>query len=691
MAWTFGRADDGPHEAEDSFAEQRERMVRTQLESRGIRDPRVLAAFRRVPREEFVPVHLKEFAYRDSPLPIEERQTISQPFIVALTCEALELAPDDRVLEIGTGSGYAAAVLAQVASEVYTVERHGPLAQTAHGRLERLGYDNVYVLHGDGTQGWEEHAPYDAIAVAAGGPRPPRPLLEQLAPGGRLVIPVGETPRLQKLVRIRRTPDGFTEEDLGDVAFVPLIGAEGWGDDSAHGPAAQPAEPAAPAASEEPTWARLSAPELIGACAEPFETVDDADLAPLLERIGDARVVCLGEATHGTAEFYDFRARLTLKLVETKGFSIVAAEADWPDAAHLDHFARHLPGELPPGRPFTRFPTWMWRNHEVLRFVRELRERNARVEDFEQRAGFYGLDLYSLYSSIRAVLEYLESVDPQSARVARERYGCLTPWEGDPATYGRAAVSGRYRECEQEVIANLKDLLRKRLQYASQDGHRFFDAVQNARLVANAESYYRVMYYGSRESWNLRDRHMFGTLQALLEARGPGSKAVVWAHNSHLGDASATEMGSRGEINVGYLCREHFGKQAYLLGFGTDHGTVAAASHWDGPMEIKDVRPSHSRSYERLAHDTGLPAFLLPLRSPRHPKLREELSTERLERAIGVIYRPESELASHYFRANLPRQFDEWVWFDESSAVDALRPESVLAEGEVPETFPFGV
>ena len=286
MAWTFGRADDGPHETEDSFAEQRERMVRTQLESRGIRDPRVLAAFRRVPREEFVPVHLKEFAYRDSPLPIEERQTISQPFVVALTCEALELAPDDRVLEVGTGSGYAAAVLAHVASAVYTVERHGPLAQTAHDRLERLGYDNVYVLHGDGTQGWEEHAPYDAIAVAAGGPEPPRSLLTQLAPGGRLVIPVGETPRLQKLVRIRRTPDGFETEDLGDVAFVPLIGAEGWKDDSGRRPAAQPAEPAAPAepaTSEEPTGARLSGPELIGACAEPFETVDDADLAPLLD------------------------------------------------------------------------------------------------------------------------------------------------------------------------------------------------------------------------------------------------------------------------------------------------------------------------------------------------------------------------------------------------------------------------
>jgi protein-L-isoaspartate(D-aspartate) O-methyltransferase len=310
----------------------------------------------------------------------------------------------------------------------------------------------------------------------------------------------------------------------------------------------------------------------------------------------------------------------------------------------------------------------MWRNREVDHHVQWLREWNRDLPE-EERARFYGLDLYSLHSSIERVLRYLEDVDPDAARVARRRYGCLSPWESDPTIYGRMVLSGRYRACESEVVAMLADLLSRRLEYISRDGTRFLDAVQNARLVANAEQYYRAMYYGGRESWNLRDTHMFDTLRLLLDYHGPDSRAVVWAHNSHVGDASATEMGSRGELNIGQLSREAFRERSFHVGFGTHAGTVAAASDWGGPVEIKDVRPSHERSYERVCHDTDVEAFFLHLREPGREALREELLEPRLERAIGVIYRPETELESHYFQAVLPLQFDEWIWFDRSTAV----------------------
>jgi protein-L-isoaspartate(D-aspartate) O-methyltransferase len=660
----------------DGREAERSRMVRGQVESRGIRDPGVIRAMTEVPREAFLPPDQSEYAYRDTPLPIAEGQTISQPYIVALMTAALEIGPPDRVLEIGTGSGYAAAVLSRIAAEVYTVERHGPLAEGARHALESLGYDNVHVLHGDGTMGWPEHAPYDGIVVAAGGPEVPPALVDQLAVGGRLVIPVGPTPRLQELVRVTRVSETeFAREELGGVRFVPLVGEAGW--EERGGVLTRPGR------GSSAGGARTAVRE----AAEPFGDIESAELGPLLERIGDARVVLLGEASHGTSEFYRMRARITRELIERHGFRIVAVEADWPDAARIDHYVRHAPPV--PGRPaFTRFPTWMWRNREVDEFVAWLRGRNRDLPD-ERRTGFYGLDLYSLHSSIARVLSYLDEVDPDAARVARERYACLSPWESDPAVYGRMVLSGRYRACESEVVAMLRDLLSRRLEYLSRNGTRFLDAVQNARLVANAELYYRAMYYGGRESWNLRDTHMFDTLRLLLGHHGPDSRAVVWAHNSHLGDASATEMGSRGELNVGQLCREAFGGKSFHVGFGTHTGTVAAASDWDGPMEIKDVRPSHERSYERVCHESGVEAFLLHLREPRREAVRAELMEPRLERAIGVIYRPESELASHYFQAVLPLQFDEWIWFNRSEAVTPLAA-AVVAEG-LPDTYPFGL
>jgi protein-L-isoaspartate(D-aspartate) O-methyltransferase len=431
-----------------------------------------------------------------------------------------------------------------------------------------------------------------------------------------------------------------------------------------------------------------SVARLLRETAEPLSSIADSDLGALLERIGGARVVLLGEATHGSAEFYRMRARITRELIERKGFSLVAVEADWPDAAWVDRYIGHAAAPPPGGPPFARFPQWMWRNAEVAEFVEWLREHNAANHEREARVGFYGLDLYSMYGSIGVVVDYLDRVDPAAARLARARYGCLTPWSESPAAYGRAATSGRARGCESEVVAVLVDMVARRLQYAQMDGRHFFDAAQNARLIANAERYYRVMYHGSVASWNLRDQHMFDTLSALLAFHGPESRAVVWAHNSHIGDAAATEMGARGEHNIGRLCRRAFGAGAYLVGFGTDHGAVAAAADWDEPMEVMAVRPSHSESYERVCHESGVPAFLLGLAQPARAEVREELVVPRLERAIGVVYRPETEMASHYFTASLPRQFDEYVWFDRTEAVTPLR--GPAAPG-LPETYPFGL
>jgi protein-L-isoaspartate(D-aspartate) O-methyltransferase len=653
-------------------------MVKVQIAGRGVRDQDVLDAMRRVPREAFVDSGYGEFAYEDNPLPIGEGQTISQPYIVALMIEAAELHRSDRVLEVGAGSGYAAAVMSRIAAKVYAIERHAPLGEAARRRIEKLGYDNIELRIDDGTRGWPDAAPFDAILVAASGPDVPRALKEQLAIGGRLIIPVGEQHFGQSLRQItRKSETEYDEESLGGVAFVPLIGEQGWTEDGRRS-----------ASNHVPGQTRgRTLPEMIAGAAEVLPEIDDPSFARLFDRYAERRVILLGEASHGTSEFYRARAAITRRLIEEHGFTIVAVEADWPDAAAVNQFVRHHPARGAAEPPFQRFPTWMWRNTDVSGFADWLRAHNESLQN-EARTGFYGLDLYNMSGSIAAVLEYLDKVDPEAAAVARERYGCLTPWQRDPATYGRAVLSAGYRKCEQVVVEQCRELLRKRLEYAQQDGERFLDATQNARLIASAERYYRIMYYGGAESWNLRDTHMFETLEALLQARGPRSKAIVWAHNSHIGDARYTEMGSaRDELNIGQLCRERFGDDAALIGFGTHTGTVAAASHWGADMEIKRVRPSHRDSYERLCHDAGKPRFLLDL--GRDEAVRRALLEARLERFIGVIYLPETELASHYSQACLPRQFDAFVWFDETRAVTPLGPEH--ARPGAPETYPFGL
>jgi len=426
-------------------------------------------------------------------------------------------------------------------------------------------------------------------------------------------------------------------------------------------------------------------PGLMAARCEPFASVSSADLAPLLRRIGDAKVVLIGEATHGTSEFYRMRARITRELIEHHGFRCVAAEADWPDAARIDRYVRHRPDPADGQWPaFARFPSWMWRNVEVAEFVDWLHEWNRDLPA-DRRTGFFGIDIYSLYRSIASVLEYLDRADPELAHAARARYACLDPWAGEPAEYGLAALT-RGEGCEAAVLANLHDLLQARLSPPPDDGDSFLDAVQNARVVANAERYYRVMYRGSRESWNLRDTHMFETLQTLRRFHDD-ARVVVWAHNSHVGDAGATEMGEGGEINIGSLSRGHWGADAYLIGFGTDHGTVAAATDWDGPREIKKVRPARDDSYEGAMRESGVAHFLLPLRDGDRA-LRGALQQRRLQRAIGVIYRPETERASHYFGAMLAQQFDEYIWIGATSAVTELEGPHLAG---APDLYPFAV
>ena len=423
--------------------------------------------------------------------------------------------------------------------------------------------------------------------------------------------------------------------------------------------------------------------------AEPLPSPDSQEaFGGFFDRFGDAQIVLLGEATHGTSEFYKARAAITRRLIEHHGFTVVAVEADWPDAARIDGYVRHHAPRPRRGESFVRFPTWMWRNAEVLAFADWLRGYNEGMPDVA-KASFHGLDVYSLTESIHAVLEYLDKVDPDEAAMARWRYGCLTPWQDDPARYGRAVVTGAHEGCEDGVSAQLAKLLRMRLDTMQEDGAAWFDAAQNARIVREAERYYRAIYQGAAASWNLRDRHMFNTLEAVIAHRGAGTKAVVWAHNSHIGDASATAMGWNGEFNIGQLCRVSYGSDAVLIGFGTDTGTVAAASDWGADMHIKTVRPARLDSWEHAFRRTGLARSLTDWRGRDKQQLAEALREETLlERAIGVIYRPETELSSHYFEAVMADQFDAWVWFEQTTAVTPLGHEKPQG---APETYPFGL
>lgn len=424
----------------------------------------------------------------------------------------------------------------------------------------------------------------------------------------------------------------------------------------------------------------------------------EGDFLPLIERIGEARFVLIGEASHGAHEFYRARAEITQRLIDYKGFNFVTAEADWPDAYRVNRFVRGH-GKDPDAKSalldFQRFPSWMWRNQDVVEFVTWLREHNQQIADPSKRVGFYGLDLYSLHASIEAVLNYLDKVDPSAAKEARRRYSCFDHAIEDAQEYGYKTHFGMSESCEREVLKQLIDLRQHAGEFMSRDGwvarDEFFFAEHNARVVKNAERYYREMYSGQINTWNLRDTHMADTLDALVAHHGSNTKAVIWAHNSHLGDARATQMGDWGEINVGQLIRERHPLQSYLIGFSTYEGTVTAASEWGGEAERMRVRPGLRDSYEEFFHGLSQQtAKNLWLDLNDHDVIAA-LPDELIQRNIGVIYLPETERQSHYFRARLDVQFDALIHFDHTRALEPLERISIWEAGEAPETYPFAV
>jgi erythromycin esterase-like protein/predicted phosphoribosyltransferase len=436
------------------------------------------------------------------------------------------------------------------------------------------------------------------------------------------------------------------------------------------------------------------------------EAVPVADGVPpddaLLDMVGDAHVVLLGEASHGTHEFYAARAAITRRLIEEKGFRAVAVEGDWPDAYRVNRFVRGHGGDATAEealRGFDRFPTWMWRNTEVLDFVGWLRERNDRLGGASDgKVGFYGLDLYSLYRSIHEVVDYLQRVDPAAAARARERYACFDQYRGgDGQEYGFTAAFGAGKECERQVVEQLVDLQRHALQYARRDGllaeDDLFYAQQNALTVRDAERYYRGMFGPGSSAWNLRDRHMVDTLRALAEHLRRGQpqppRIVVWAHNSHLGDARATEMAERGELNVGQLVRQEYADDCRLIGFTTYTGTVTAADDWGGPAGRKRVRPALPESVEDVLHRSGQKTLMLPF--GRAPRTAQLLRKARLQRAIGVVYRPGTERWSHYFHARVADQFDALIHIDDTRALEPLERTAGWERGEPAETYPSGL
>ncbi|KAI1498003.1 putative erythromycin esterase [Biscogniauxia marginata] len=420
--------------------------------------------------------------------------------------------------------------------------------------------------------------------------------------------------------------------------------------------------------------------------AKELPPIESSSFGASFDTFGSSRLVLIGDGSHGTSEFYRARAQITKRLITEHGFNIVAIEADWPDARAIDHYTRQHPNlsKAVPIRLFDHFPIWVWRNTEVKDFVDWLREHNEALP-MDQRTSFNGLDVYSMGASVRAVIDYLERVDKSMASTARQRYGCLDPWLDNPTEYGRISFCAQTSHCEPAVVMMLQQLLDSRLRLAShpENDESFMDAEMNARVVRDAEEYFRAMFSNAGNPENLRDAHMLTALSRLLKMK-PGSKAVVWAHNSHLGDARGSKKGVRGgDINLGQLCREKYPGEVSIIGCGTHTGTVAAAEEWYQPMRVMDINPSHPSSYERVMHKTGIPRFVIDLRGTR--------TVPRLQRFIGVIYKPYAERSSHYIQTVLSEQYDAFVWFDNSSAIHAFetaQPKKPLSDGE---TYPFGL
>lgn len=578
----------------------------------------------------------------------------------------VEVLSDDLIRDIGIP---AAAVQQIAVREQMELDRRDTLYRQGRARPVIRGQQVIVVDDGLATG-----SSMQAAVIA----------LRRLEPARIVVaVPVGAKDTCERLARIAdevvcvSTPEPFQAVGLWYQQFAQTT------DDEVRRLLARPFEPRDPVLAVQSHAVRL--------------TGSARDYDALIDAIGGARIVMIGEATHGTHEFYRERALITRRLIEDKGFNAVAVEADWPDAYRVNRYVRGESDDEDAAESlgdFGRFPTWMWRNAEVLDFIGWLRASND-TRPAARRAGFYGLDLYSLRSSIEAVLRYLDTVDPAAAKRARARYGCFDQFGDEMQQYGYEAAFGLSPTCEKQVLAELVELQRRRAEYASRDGRvahdDFFFAAQNARLVRNAEEYYRSMFRSRAESWNLRDEHMAQSVEELLahlDRQDQAAKLVLWAHNSHLGDARATDMAHQGELNLGQLVRQRIGAGAVNIGFTTHHGTVTAASDWDGLPERKQVRPALAGSYERLFHEAGIPRFLL---SMREAGVAGPLAGPHLERAIGVLYLPRTERQSHYFYARLAEQFDYVIHIDETRAVEPLERSAGWEAGEVAETYPSGL
>lgn len=635
----------------------------TQLKAKGIKNSLLLNAFRDIPSTFFRSKELHPYFFEESPVDDMLEKIEPRVIVVAKMLEQLKIKAGEKILLIGVDSVYILAALSRICKEVYSIETNKEYAQWALKVLKNINATHVFIKSSDEKLGWKEHAPFDTILIASEFESVPKNLKEQLKIGGNLLVPIGPDwshivfeimQRVSKIeYKVERSRDNFF---IPNPKVLPEIGTKAY--------------------SEKEIVNEIKVKAIA------FNSIGEFPVDKILDRVGDAKVVLLGEASHGTSEFYLCRQEITKALIEKKGFNFVCAEADWSDAEQINDYVTNKQKQKD-WMPFTRFPQWMWKNKEVLNFVEWLKKYNS---SHQNKTGFYGLDLYGLENSIELVISYLEGVDKDLANLAKTRYACISPYLSDPAIYGKMVVSRQLKSCEDEILKMLIDLLKNKnkLDHAPE----FFYTYQNANVVVDAELYYKTMYYGSAESWNLRDFHMFHTLKSLLSYFGSDTKAIVWAHNSHIGNAMATEMYTRGEINIGHLCKEHFGEKSYNIGFGTHSGTVAAANNWGDKMEIMNVNDSLSNSYEKLSHQTQIDNFTLPLREKYSgKKLRKLLSTPKLERAIGVMYRPKTERLSHYFHAVLPSQFDEYIWFNKSHAVTPITTTNISSK--LLESHPF--
>lgn len=634
----------------DEYAQRREILVERQLIGRGLREPALLRAFRDAPRERFAAA--PERACEDVPIAAVDGAQLPSAWDQASALAALAIGEGDRVLLLGASPGYAGALLAALGAEVFAVERDPGRAAATGRRLLEAGYV-VRLRVGEPGAGWPDQGPYDAVLVAAPLGEPTLALLRQLGERGRLV-----TEAAGRVVRYRRTgPSGWSREELGLArpALEPAFGA--------------PVAPARRPPPREAPPADRAALERLRALARPL------DVEALADELSVASVVMLGESTHGTSEFYRLRTKLTVALV-ARGFDLVALEADWPDAAVLDRRVRGLAPSEDPARAFTRFPEWMWRNEEVEELVSALAAHARTVADPARRVRVVGLDLFSLHRSVERVGAWLDAVDPGAAARARDRYGCLLAWEGTPAWRG-----GWRPDCSADARAVLAELLERAAPWAALDPEGYVDAVGNARAVVAAERYHRGVPLGGPTAWNTREAHLVEVLGAEMARRGPGCRAVVWAHNTHVGDARATEIGLAGQRSLGELARGRWGPRVRLVGLGTAGGDVAAATSWDAPMGVLRLGDPVPGSHDALCLATSPVPFAVALRP------EPALEAWRPLRAVGVVVDPAASPDRHYVRASLARQFDAWLWLPRTHPVHPVQGRRSFGD---PETWPSG-